>query len=62
MSPKYEEIYEDINELVIELNSSSSDSVKYLKALLLNLQNSLGDKIESDSLIFQLQDWLDENP
>lgn len=62
ISPKFEEIYEDINKLVIELNSSDSDAIKYLKALLLSLQNNLGDKIESDSLIFQLQDWLDENP
>ncbi len=61
ISPKFEEIYSDINKLILEINFSDSDSVKYLKMLLLSLQDSLGDKIESDSLIFQLQDWLDEN-
>ena len=60
--PKWlEETYNKISTIIEQLNQIDDENIWYLKSLLLSLQNNLWDKIETDSLILQIQDWLDEN-
>lgn len=59
---EYETSYNNIEEILSSLQENNKEAVTFLKTLLVNLKNSLWDKSQMDSVILQLQDWLDNNP
>lgn len=59
---EYESSYEKIDSIIWALEENNKESIVYLKTLLVNFKNSLWDKSQMDSIILQLQDWLDNNP
>ncbi|MEF2176130.1 MAG: PKD domain-containing protein [Candidatus Absconditabacteria bacterium] len=58
---EFKDDYDSINLIIEKIADDKDDSIVYLKTLLTNLKASLGDNLETSSLIIQINDWLDEN-
>ena len=56
---KYKDVYEKLNKVIDALKSSKDDNVAYLKTLLVNLRKVLWEDTERDSLLVQINDWMD---
>jgi hypothetical protein len=60
---KLKPIVKQIDNILSTLSKKYPDNsdIDYLKTLLVNLKNSLGVKSDTDSVVLQINEWLDEN-
>jgi len=58
---KYQKVYDDILSLLSKYADNDDEDVKSLKSILYNLQVSLDDRVEKDSNLVELKDWLKNN-